>query len=151
MNVTPFCVCTVVSEKALKAILDSTGQGTFKDEHPWIIAAERLDEAQRDGMDLPILFATGDPLAFSHWSTIESIDVEEFHRSAYETRCRFGALQPVNPIWTGIDSICLMPSLEQLRREQVEPVRLHRQFLDDALIRPYAICETPAFIGTPME
>ena len=114
---------------------------------PWIIAQERPESASREGFDLPILFATGEPLAFSHWSLVRSIDVEEFHRSSWETRCEFSRLQPVNPIWTGLDSVCLMPSIEQLRREEVEPIRVHRQFLDENLVRPYAICETPAFIG----
>ena len=36
---------------------------------------------------------------------------------------------------------------EQLHREQVEPVHIHRQMLDDRLIWPYAVCETPPFIA----
>ena len=146
MSAAPFCVSTVVSEKALTTILENTGQGTFKDDHPWIIAQERLALAESEGWSMPILFATGNPAEFSHWSFVIAIDVEEFHKGIYETRCDFGPLQPVNPIFTPIDSVCLMPSIEQLRRETVEPIRIHRQFLDDGLIRPYAICETPSYI-----
>ena len=30
MSVAAFCLCVVVSEKALKAILDGTGQGAYR-------------------------------------------------------------------------------------------------------------------------
>ena len=146
MSVAAFCLCVVVSEKALKAILDGTGQGAYRDDHPWIIAAERFHESQKVDRRVPIVFATGEPLAFSHWSIVESIDVQELHAGAFESRCTFDVLTPVNPIWTSLDSLSLAPSVEQLRRESVEPIRIHRQPLDHSSIRPYAICETPPFI-----
>ena len=71
----------------------------------------------------------------------------EFHRGTWETRCEFEPLAPVNPIWSGLDSIALYPSAEQRHREAIEPVKVHRQFLDEILIRPYAVCETPPFVG----
>ena len=148
LDVTPFCICTVVSEKAISTILENTGEGTLKDSHPWIIAQERLDAADKEGLGLPIIFATGKNLQFSHWSIIKGIDVQEFAKGTYETRCRFDSLQKVHPIWLDLQSISLMPSIEQLRREEIEPVRIHRQFLNESLIHPYAICETPAFIGS---
>ena len=148
MEVTPFCICTVVSEKALSNILENTGEGTLKDSHPWIIAQERLDAADKEGLELPIIFATGETLQFSHWSLITSIDVQEFASGIYETRCQFDVLRKVNPIWLDLQSVSIMPSIEQMRREEVEPVRVHRQFLNESLIRPYAVCETPAFIGS---
>ncbi len=146
MSVAAFCLCVVVSEKALKAILDGHAQGAYRDNHPWIIAAERFREAQEVSERVPIVFATGEPLEFSHWSIAESISVNELHVGAFETRCTFDVLTPVNPIWTSLDSVSLAPSVEQLRREDVEPIRIHRQPLDQTTIRPYAICETPPFI-----
>ena len=55
-------------------------------------------------------------------------------------------MKPVNPIWESIDSIVLAPSAEQLHRERVEPVHIHRQILTEQHIWPYAVCETPVFI-----
>ena len=148
MNSTAFCICCVVTEKALDAILDNAGAGTYRDEHPWLVAKELLAEAKGVELDLPLLFATGDPLEFRHWTIIESIGIFD-HRGGFETRCSFRQLAPVNPIWTPLDSVALMPSAELRHREEVEPIRMHRQQLDESLIRPYAICETPAFIGQP--
>ena len=71
MSVAAFCLCVVVSEKALKAILDGAGQGAYRDDHPWIIAAERFHESQKVDQRVAIVFATGEPLAFSHWSIVE--------------------------------------------------------------------------------
>lgn len=146
MSVTAFCLCVVVSEKALKAILDARGQSAYRDNHPWVIAKERLHQAEKTSERVPIVFATGEPLEFSHWSIVRSIDVQELHSGTFESRFTFDALKPVNPIWTSLDSVNLTPSAEQLRREDVEPIRTHRQPLDHTSIRPYAICETPPFI-----
>lgn len=148
MTPTPFCICTVVSDKALEAILENTGAGTYRDAHPWVVAKELAERAAVEGASLPILFATGavGDLAFSHWSIINGIEILELHTGNADTRCGFEPLQPINPIWTALDSVTLMPSQELLHREAVEPIRLHRQLLDESLIRPYAICETPAFI-----
>ena len=146
MSVADFCFCAVVSEKALQAILDGHAQGIYRDNHPWIIAAERFHEAREKDRLVPIVFATGESLELSHWSIVESIDVQEFHAGAFESRCTFDVLTPVNPIWTSLDSLSLSPSVEQLRREDAESIHIHRQPLDATSIRPYAICETPAFI-----
>jgi hypothetical protein len=60
----------------------------------------------------------------------------------------------MNPIWSDIDSVALKPTAEQLARELREDLHKHRFHLTSQLIRPYAICETPAFIlagMTPVE
>lgn len=154
MNAAPYCICTVVSTKALEAILDNASPsgrrqqgGAYKDTHPWHVARELLAEARAAQLSLVVVFASGDPLEFVYWAEIKDIDVEEFHRNTWETRCEFAPLNPVNEIFRPVDSIALYPSKEQLHREAIEPVTMHRQYLDQNLIRPYAIGETPAFIG----
>lgn len=148
MTVSSRCICTAVADKALVAILESHAQGaTYRDPHPWIIAREIFDEATAARERLPLLFATGQPIVFSHWSFVVSLEVRELHPGTWETHCGFETLQPVNPIWEPLDSVTLAPSAEQLHREAVEPVRIHRQMLDDHLIWPYAVCETPAFVS----
>ena len=146
MPVAACCVCAVVAEKALAGLLEASGQGVYSDDHPWLVARERLIEATARGERLAVMFAVDAPLRFSHWAFVKEIDVRELHKGAWETRCAFEPLQPVNPIWEAIDSVALAPSAEQLRREEIEPVRKHRQPLDSSLIHPYALCETPAFI-----
>lgn len=149
MNPTEFCLSAVVTKKALDHILETagtTGGGAYKDNHPWYVARELLAEAADAGLALPILLATDDPLEFSHWAFVKDIDVEEFHRGTWETRCEFVGLAPMNPIWVSLDSVALFPSKEQQHREAIEPIHMHRQFLDEHLVRPYAVCETPPFI-----
>jgi hypothetical protein len=52
----------------------------------------------------------------------------------------------MHPIWRDIDSVALKPAAEQLERERREGLHQHRFHLSSRLIRPYAICETPAFL-----
>ncbi len=146
----PFCIATVVTEKAVEAMLEVSGTGSYRDEHPWLVAAQMLTEAQALGRELPILFATtsaGHGMHFSHWSVIRAIDVVELHRGQWESRCSFDRLQPFNPIWEAVDSVFVKPSQEQLERERLEHIKVSRQSLDEHHIHPYAICETPVFIS----
>ena len=153
--VTAYCICTVVGQRALDGLLAASrdmghaaqaGQGVYRDTHPWLVAAELLDDATASGLRMPVVFATDAPLAISHWAFVKSIDVRELHKGAWETRCAFDPLAPVNPIWETLDSLTLVPSQEQLHRERIERIRTHRQLLDATLIHPYAVCETPPFI-----
>jgi hypothetical protein len=150
MNAYPHCICIAVSSKALSAILDNGGRGAYRDNHPWLIAEELLQAARDSGTVLPLLLATGAPLALAHWAAIREIDVAELHQGAWEARCEFDELQSVSPLFASIDSIVLRPAAEDLRREQLEGVRPWRHPLDERHVRPYAICETPAFITVAM-
>ena len=145
-NAYPYCICTTVSTKALKVLLEGSGQGSYKDTHPWMVAADFLERATAAGQRLPILFASGQPSEFSHWGYIEDIAVVELHRATFESVCDFSPLQSVNPIWLSLDSVFLKPSEEQLQREAREGIHQHRYPVTEAEIHPYAICETPAFI-----
>jgi hypothetical protein len=64
----------------------------------------------------------------------------------WESRCEFGALREVNPIWQDIDSVVHKASEVQLQREKLEGIRTLRLPLQETQIHPYAVCETPAFI-----
>ena len=142
------CICVTVSQKALRVLLENSGAGTYKDSHPWLVALELFDQASVAGQRLPILFATGAPSEFSHWGFVEGIEVVELHRATWETACSFAQLKPVNPIWTSLDSVFLMPSETRLRRERLEEIHQHRYGLTEGEIRPYAICETPPFVAS---
>ncbi|NKB97893.1 MAG: hypothetical protein GKR90_05260 [Pseudomonadales bacterium] len=147
----PYCIATVVTSKAIEAMLEAGGEGNYKDTHPWLIAKEFFEKAQADGALLPILFASMNDdnhamIDFSHWSTIDEIEVVELHRATWDTRCHFNTLRTMNPIFEPIDSVFLKASDEQMARERLEGIRVSRTALDEHHIHPYAICETPAFI-----
>ena len=145
----PFCIATIVTDKAIEAMLEGSGTGSYRDEHPWLVAKDLLAAAQAEDQLLPILFAVtgaGSEPHFSHWSTVTDIDVVELHRGQWDSRCKFNRLQPFNPIFEAIDSVFVKASFEQMEREQREGIRVFRQALDEYHIHPYAICETPVFI-----
>ena len=153
----PYCIATVVTKKAIEAMLEAAAEssdrkgGTYKDNHPWLIARDIFQRARDNGEQLPILFASidednGGEVYFSHWSTIDELEVVELHRATWDTRCHFNALEPMNPIFEPIDSVFLKASDEQMAREALEGISVSRLSLDEHHIHPYAICETPAFV-----
>lgn len=147
-NVASFCFATIVASRALEAIHESgSSKGSFRDRHPWRVARELLHEASTKSEVIPILFAVEETQKLADWAVLVDIDVATFSGSRYETLCSFNVLQPVNPIFEELSSVLLKPSLEQLQREALEPIRHYRQHLDLQSIRPYAICETPSFIS----
>lgn len=146
MSTTPFCICATVSGKALQALLEASGRGTYRDDQPWLVARSLLEQGETLGQRLPVIFAVGSPSRLSHWGFVETLQVVELHRATWETACTFSPLKPVNPIFESIDSVFLQPTAEQLARERLEGIPQHRYPLTEAELRPYAICETPAFI-----
>lgn len=147
MEISPNCLCTTVSAEALRALLESSGRGTYRDDQPWLVARKLLTRCQEQRQRLPIVFASGAPARFSHWSFVEELEVLELHRSSWATACTFSRLAPVNPIFTELDSLFLQPTAERLERERTEGIPTHRYPLTAAELHPYAICETPPFIG----
>jgi len=145
----PFCIATIVTDKAIAAMLDGSGSGSYRDTHPWLVAADMLLTAHNAEQRVPILFAVTSkqaPMYFSHWSVIKSIDVVELHRGQWDTRCAFDQLRAVNPIFEAIDSVIIKASAEQMEREMREGIKVSRKALDEHHIHPYAICETPPYV-----
>ena len=147
----PYCIVTSVTADALKAFLEAGRDGSFNDEHPWLMAGEMLADAQSAGQRLPLILAVDDQgdYQLDHWAWIEDIDVDEIRKGRWLTHCTFAGLAPVNPIFTALDSLFLKPGDDQLRREALEPIRILRQALDLKHLHPYAICETPPFLLRP--
>ena len=76
----PYCIATVVTNKAIEAMLESGGEGTYKDTHPWLVANEFLQDAQAKKLKLPLLLASlqdSGEIIFSHWSVIDQLEVVE--------------------------------------------------------------------------
>ena len=147
MHHAPYCICAPVTEQALENVRSNGGAGAYKDTHPWYLAQELLARTRERGEALAILFVSGEPEEFHWWAEIDDIDVEAFHRGTWETRCAFSNLKPIGEIFRPLDSVALYPGGEQLRREAIEPVTLHRQYLNRGQLRPYAMAETPPFVG----
>lgn len=142
----PYCICTTASAKSIQSLLEGSGQGSVTLPEPWLVAAEMLADADHRNLRVPLMLASGNPLQFTHWAWIKRIDVVELHRASFESRCEFGSLEPVNLIFSEIDSMLLRPPEYQLRRESLEGVRQHRHALTTAELHPYALCETPGFL-----
>ena len=151
---TPHCVVVLVTQRAIESMLETSGQGFYHDTHPWVVAEQLLAQAQLTQTPMPIIFASvsdGQVAAYSHWSTIEKIDLLSLTSNRWESRCEFAELRVVNPIWQDIDSVMHKTSEEQILREQVEGIRTLRMPLQEHQIHPYAICETPAFIFSELQ
>ena len=152
--ITPYCVVVLVTQRAIESMLENSGQGVYRDTHPWVVAAQLLAQAQAVQSQMAIIFASvGDEqeAVYSHWSIIEKVDVLSLTSNRWESRCEFGELRVVNPIWQDIDSVMHKTSEEQILREQVEGIRTLRMPLQENQIHPYAICETPVFIQTEFQ
>ena len=115
------------------------------------MAQRLLARATSLNLRVPLLLAVegsaAAPPAFSHWATIDSVEILELSGKRYLSRIGFGQLAKVPPIFDPLDSVFIKPADEQLERERLEGIRSHRLALSDAYIRPYAICETPGFIS----
>lgn len=149
-DATPFCLATIVADKAIESLLAAGTQAVFKDEHPWLVARREFLLANSRDLRIPLLLAShGEQVhdcEFSHWAYINEIDVLELSGKRYLTSVTLTTLWEVSPLFGAIDSVCLKPPDEQLLREEVEGVRTQRVALTEQYMRPYAICESPGFI-----
>ncbi len=155
MPIAEFCFCAPVTRAALDALLEASdqGRGAYRDSHPWLVARALWQNVDSNSSGLAdqvaILLAcaerNSEPI-LSHYALIDDIDVVELHRGSWESRCRFGVLSPMHPVWQALDSVMLWPSAEQRQRESLEGLKQHRTALSGSTLHPYAICETPEFI-----
>lgn len=156
MLIHPWCIATVTTAKAIEALTENAAgnpeqSGTFRDAHPWLVARSLWMQATAAGETVPLLLAAQEEsrISFSHCGLVTGIDVLTKQLGGHESACRFTRLSLMNPIWHDIDSVALKPAPEQLERERLENLHAFRFHLTPQLIRPYAICETPAFLLTP--
>lgn len=140
-------LCLAVDGTALARLLEEGEVGGYRDRHPWYVAADLLEQARGGGQELCILLASGSPLRLTHWAVVT--DIEVYHvASDRQTRVTLGRSGQVSPLFEELESVTLAPSTWQLQRESQEGLRVRRIHLDAQWLRPYAICETPAFLFT---
>ena len=141
----PLCLAVAVNGGALERLLAEGDVGGYRDSHPWYVAADLLAAARDQGHTLYLLLAAGSPLRLSHWAEVVDIEVHRY-ASTRETRVKIGATGQVSVLFEDLESVTLAPSFWQSEREKQEGLRVRRVHLDSHWIRPYAICETPAFL-----
>jgi len=141
----PLCLAVAVNGDALERLLAEGDVGGYRDSHPWYVAATLLATAKDQGHALYLLLAAGSALRLSHWAEVVDIEVHRY-ASKRETQVKIGATGAVSPLFEELESVTLPPTTWQLEREQQEGLRVRRVHLDSHWLRPYAICETPAFL-----
>ncbi|TVS17607.1 MAG: hypothetical protein EA417_05695 [Gammaproteobacteria bacterium] len=146
MTAHPYCLAIAVNATALTRLLKEGDVGGYRDTHPWYVATDILAAARAQDTHLYVLLAAGSPLRLSHWAEIEDIEVHSI-ASTRETRIRMGRTGTVTPLFEELESVTLAPSEWQLERERREGLRVRRIHLEPHWLRPYAICETPAFLA----
>ncbi|MEZ5597697.1 MAG: hypothetical protein R3E84_15135 [Pseudomonadales bacterium] len=148
MPVHTYCLATVTTAKAIDSLKENADAGGYRDAHPWIVGRELWMQARDAGLRMPLLLAVqnGNRIGFSHYAWLTEIAVLSRQLGGHESVCRFEGLKPMHPIWEAIDSVTLQPTPAQVRREELEGLHQFRFHLTPQLLRPYAICETPAFL-----
>ncbi|MEM7217617.1 MAG: hypothetical protein AAF515_04575 [Pseudomonadota bacterium] len=145
-GVAPWCLATVVADKALAALLESGGTPRFKDDAPWLLAKTEFERAAAANLRVPLLLLEDPGLAWRYWCLIDSIDVLELSGKRFASEVTMTALREITPLFRELDSVLLRPDGLQIAREAREGVRMLRHPVTEAYVRPYAFCETPGFI-----
>lgn len=145
MNLFRAALAVLADPVLIQRIRDAGTAARWVDTHPWRVGHELLAAARARDQTMILLLADAGAGEFRWWSEVRDIEIIEFSRGSCESRVTLGHLHAVPPIWEPLDAVMLLPSAEQLHRESVEPVGMHRTALRRADLHPYAICETPPF------
>lgn len=118
-------VYTIKHSNDLRATFENGGRGTYTERRRWVRAKQLLDEANRTGNRLPIIFAPAEAtFDLFAWALLDEITMTE-------TTCyTFSHLRLFAP----------QPRKSTLRKAS------DGQALDDRFIFPYAICVTPSYL-----
>lgn len=144
--VAAYCLAAVVSEKAIKVVTDNGGRGSYRDENPWLVAADWVADAQSRGEAVAMLLAAEDGERWLGWAWISDLTVVGLTAGRFDSRCEFTGLQLPSPIFEALDSVLLWPSEQRLEREAREGLSVLREHVKVADLHPYGICETPEYI-----
>ena len=141
-----FCLAAVSSDQAIDVVRQNGGRGCYRDDNPWLVAADRVADAQRQGLAVALLLAAEDGQGWLGWGWIETLTVVGLTAGRYDSRCQFRDLKPLPAIFSDLDSVMLWPSELRQEREQREGLTVLRQHVSMASLQPYGICQTPEFI-----
>jgi|SRR5215207_2982942 len=128
-TISRFCVYTILHSDTLKAALGNGGRGAATEKHVWITGKELFDEARRNGVRMPIIFAAAEdgPKGLLYYAMLEGVETDSLNQTtAYK--------------FTELEEIPARPPLSSLRKKS------DGRPLSDNFIRPYSICYTPSFV-----
>jgi hypothetical protein len=122
-----FCVSTIVDKKTLKQF-EAKGSGQITENSRWITAAALLQDALKIGAEMPVIFsdAANDTETLLYWAVLRRIDID-----GRLTAVSFDKFSRIRGKHGRSDLTRRRP------RKQIKP----------NYIRPYAICETPEWLG----
>jgi hypothetical protein len=122
-----FCVSTIVDRHKLEQFA-LRGSGIFTEGRAWKTAKRLLDEARRQGKDMPVILSdaafNSEPLWL--WGVLRELNIEDD-----QTTIQLTAIQRVRGNH-GRQDLVLRSSGRQIKPKY---------------IRPYAICQTPPFLN----
>jgi len=129
------CVYTIRHTDKLREVYSTGGAGNFETDQSWAQGKRILDEARRDGLLVPVLFAPAESTRrLFAWALIEEITLSD---EKPRTRYRFSGLR-------------LLPEgkgpLKTTLRKVSDGTALAAGF-----IRPYSICLTPKWVTASYE
>lgn len=123
---TDLCIYTIKHSDDLRATVANGGSGSYTEGRRWARAKELLDAAKRTGKCLPIIFAPAEATRYLFgWALLDEIVPDEMSTYTFSGLRMF-------------DSRPLKTTL--LKASDGEP-------LEEAFIRPYAICQTPHYLA----
>ena len=121
-----FCISTIVEKKTLKQF-EAKGSGQITENSPWVTGAVLLQDAQKIGAEMPVIFsdAAHDAESLLYWAVLRRIDID-----GRQTVVGFDKFSRIRGRHGRSDLTRRSP------RKRIKP----------NYIRPYAICETPPFV-----
>lgn len=128
-TISKFCVYTILHSDTLKAALGNGGRGAATEKHVWITGKKLFNEAGRNGVRMPIIFAAAEdgPKGLLYYAMLEGVETDSLNQTtAYK--------------FTELKEIPARPPLSSLRKKS------DGRPLSDNFIRPYSICYTPSFV-----
>lgn len=132
MKLSTHCVYTMRHSDDLRRIAATSGKGVFTENKSWKSGSEIFGWASAKGERVPIIFSAAErESGLIYWALLTDVDLEPASEDGkVRTTYAFESLRPIEPP----------------QRQSSLRLRTGRQ-LSDSYIRPYAICETPSFIG----
>lgn len=126
-NLSGFCIYTMRHSAELHAQMAKGGPHVLTEGKAWVTGQQLWDQARRSGEIMPLVFSGADEeTGLIYWAAIDDIAIDERTR----TRCSYSDLRPITPA---------RPKSSLRLKATDKPISA-------ALIRPYAICHTPAFL-----
>ena len=125
-NLTAYCVYTIVDGKTLARAAKAGHSGQFEERKPWATASKLWQKALSSGSSMPVLFGDAtDCSRLLYWGLLTDVHVQDGVTRFAVDRVR---------------------KLSGKHAPQELVLRSSGKKIAPGFIRPYAICETPAFV-----